>query len=123
MPWRPRSPCSVPTCPHLSNGSGRCETHDAERIRARHAASDASRPSATQRGYGAEWQALRRRFLIAHPACSACGQRATDVHHVHALTRGGSNDWANLTALCHGCHSRVTNAQDGGGWRRRGQTG
>jgi 5-methylcytosine-specific restriction protein A len=108
MPWKPRSPCSVTGCPHLSNGSGRCETHDAERIRARRAAYDANRPSAAKRGYDAEWQALRQRFLRAHPACSSCGQRATDVHHVHALARGGSNEWANLQALCHSCHSRIT---------------
>lgn len=46
-----------------------------------------------------------------------CGERATDVDHVLARARGGTNDWVNLEALCHGCHSRKTNRVDGGGWR------
>lgn len=36
---------------------------------------------------------------------------ATDVDHVTPLRRGGTNDPANLQALCHPCHSRKTCAE------------
>ena len=39
--------------------------------------------------------------------CEMCGQRAVDIHHIHARGMGGSDtkDYIeNLMALCRACH-------------------
>ena len=75
----------------------------------------AARPTATQRGYGTDWQALR----AAHPhtACTGCARPWRKGFHLdHKLARnaGGTDDASNLHWLCHPCHSRKTVNQDGG---------
>lgn len=104
MPTRPMPPCSVPGCGARSLGHGRCAAHEAERRRQY----DATRGSAAERGYGADWRAKRAAFLRAHPACELCGAIATEAHHRVARRDGGSDDWVNLAALCQSCHSQVT---------------
>ena len=81
---------------------------------------DESRPSASKRGYDANWQRVRRMFLREHPLCEdPFGYHgdtvtiATEVHHKVALrslpgNAGGTNHPENLQALCKGCHSRIT---------------
>jgi len=71
------------------------------------------RGSSSQRGYGAAWRKLRHKFLKAHPLCH-CGQLATDVDHILAKAKGGKDEWSNLRALCHRCHSAKTASEDGG---------
>lgn len=43
--------------------------------------------------------------LLGDP-CSYCGGKAEAVDHIVALSRGGDNDWTNLTAACRSCNSR-----------------
>ena len=76
--------------------------------------------SPAQRGYDAQWRALRRRVLRERPLCQRCLERgllvpSQEVDHVQALRRGGTRlDRANLRALCKPCHSRKTVKEDGG---------
>lgn len=111
MPTRPPRPCATPNCPATVQG-GRCATHE----RARHRALDATRGTATQRGYGVAWRATREAVLRDEPLCRACAMQgivepATDVDHVIPRRRGGTDDLANLEPLCHPCHSRKTAAE------------
>ena len=46
--------------------------------------------------------------LREEPMCRACGGAASQVDHIMPLSRGGTNDRANLQPLCHSCHSRKT---------------
>jgi 5-methylcytosine-specific restriction endonuclease McrA len=66
-----------------------------------------------------DWRIVRDEFLAYHPKCQArdeaalrdharFGDVATDVDHVKARRAGGTDDWGNLQALCHRCHSRKT---------------
>lgn len=86
---------------------------------------DSLRPSAARRGYDSVWRRIRLEFLRRHPLCAECGRAgrtvpATDVDHRVPLRRGGTNDPANLQALCHEHHSRKTAREDGRfGARRR----
>ena len=108
------APCASPGCPALTR-EGRCAVHQpAQRDRS----SEGPRPSASQRGYDATWRKRRLMHLRAHPLCAECGRVATDVDHIVPLARGGTGADDNLQSLCHGCHSRKTNREDGGGWRR-----
>lgn len=50
-----------------------------------------------------EWQARRRMFLAAHPACADCGVTATQVHH-RSYERVGDERDDDLEGLCGGCH-------------------
>ncbi len=57
--------------------------------------------------------------LADEPLCRECGKigrvtAATDVDHVIARAKGGTDDRANLRALCHRCHTRKTIKHDGG---------
>jgi 5-methylcytosine-specific restriction protein A len=46
--------------------------------------------------------------LREEPMCRSCGGAASQVDHIIPLSRGGTNDRANLQPLCHSCHSRKT---------------
>ena len=75
----------------------------------------AQRPTASQRGYGTDWQALRA--AQAHTPCTACARPYRPGFHLdHMVARkaGGTDDPSNLHWLCHSCHSRKTVKQDGG---------
>ena len=37
--------------------------------------------------------------------CEICGLRATDIHHVKYKSRGGTDEYNNLVALCRICHN------------------
>jgi 5-methylcytosine-specific restriction protein A len=98
-------PCSHPGCPNLVRGSGRfCPEHQAEEYRRQ----DARRGSSTERGYDAEWRAIRDRYLADHPICERCGRRrATVVHHIVRKRDGGGDDPINLLAVCELCHAQI----------------
>jgi 5-methylcytosine-specific restriction protein A len=63
----------------------------------------------------ARWQKLRTLVLTANPLCQSqgCRRPATDVDHVVALAKGGTDDLDNLRAYCTSCHSKKTAAHDG----------
>jgi 5-methylcytosine-specific restriction protein A len=70
--------------------------------------------------YGRAWKRIRDRYIAAHPLCAECNKRgqltaAAEVHHITPLSKGGTNDTANLMSLCRRCHSSIT-ARDGGRW-------
>lgn len=109
MPRRPFKACTIPGCPNRVP-RGTCPEHR----------TPDRRPSARQRGYDAEWEAIAAAYLAAHPWCETptCPEAATDVDHIDGSGPRGNNDWSNLQALCHPCHSRKTALHDGGFGRR-----
>lgn len=50
-----------------------------------------------------------------------CSQLATDVDHIIARRKGGTDDLQNLQSLCHACHSRKTAREDVPAAHRRGR--
>ena len=73
------------------------------------------RPSASQRGYGAQWRRVRAEHLEMEPDCRSCGAPAREVDHIVTRRSGGSDDHDNLRSLCKPCHSRRT-AIEQSGW-------
>lgn len=114
MPRPPRA-CAEPGCGQPAwHPHNRCEPH---RL-AQRKANDQHRPNARARGYDARWQRTRAAYLAAHPLCAHCGKPGQHVDHIDGggpLAPNG-HDPTNLQTLCAPCHSRKTNAHDGGGW-------
>ena len=112
--------CSVDGCPELTR-ERYCERHQAEADRA----SDARRPSARERGYDAQHERERRRYLAAHPTCEhpGCTDPSEVLDHIDGLGPNGprGHDPANWQALCGPHHRAKTNLEDGGGWPGPGE--
>ena len=78
-----------------------------------------------ERGYGSAWTKLRLTILARDSyLCQACltlgrPTPATDVDHVRAKAKGGTDERDNLQSLCAPCHAAKT-AEDN---RRGGATG
>lgn len=88
-----------------------CECRKASE-RKRKAAHDATRPKSGERGYDADWRAVRRQYLAAHPACQheGCTAAAVEVHHVKSVAERPDLrlSWSNLSGLCRHHHSQIT---------------
>lgn len=88
-----------------------------ERCRRCVASYDRKRGSASARGYGTDWRALRASVPHAPCAGAGCGAPWAPSHHLdHVKPRrqGGTDDPSNLQWLCRRCHASKTARQDGG---------
>ncbi|WP_416046688.1 HNH endonuclease [Cupriavidus basilensis] len=113
MPARPSSICRQAGCGITIARPGYCVAH------ARPAGgwgADAERGTRQQRGYGAEWEQLRKRILRrARGLCECAECRALDrvrvakeVDHIVPKAQGGTDDDDNLQAINIDCHKAKT---------------
>ena len=66
-----------------------------------------------------EWRALRLAVLTRDRfLCTGCGGRANIADHIVSRRNGGSDDMANLRAMCVACDNAVKERSDGS---RRGR--
>ncbi|RWR44981.1 HNH endonuclease [Sinirhodobacter ferrireducens] len=103
MPSRAPHICG---CGHVVPSGVKCPCQikrDAERK----ARFDKDRPSASERGLGADWRKLRARHIRKHPFCVICGAPATDVDHIipRRVAPERRLDPTNLQSLCKKHHS------------------
>jgi 5-methylcytosine-specific restriction protein A len=94
-----------PQCGRLVDKGTFCPCRLAQRKKA-----DAERGTSAERGYDADWRALRKLFIAANPMCVLCGAPAKHVDHVLTIKQRPDLrlDPKNLRSLCHPCHSRHT---------------
>jgi len=69
------------------------------------------RPTAAQRGYGADWRRISARITANAVACHWCGLEFTEddpatADHLIPKARGGTNDESNLVPAHRSCNSR-----------------
>ena len=119
MPLAPLHPCAAPGCGvRLPRGTARCPTHTQQQERQRRM------DTPGRLVYGAHgtlidyyqspaWKALRAEVLREEPLCVACLAAhhytpSTHVDHRIPRTAGGSDERANLQALCAQHHSEKT---------------
>ena len=119
MPRKPKKPCAYPGCPNLTEGRY-CEKH--EKLTNKQY-NKYQRPYDPSQRYGASWRKVRNLYISTHPLCEECYKQgraipAQEVHHIVPLSKGGTNDFDNLMALCKPCHSRIT-AESGDRWHNR----
>lgn len=72
--------------------------------------SECARPSARERGYTREWDAISRQVVAAAGACARCGHTGDRANplttdHVVSKSDGGSDDLGNLRCLCRRCNA------------------
>ena len=108
MPYKAVKPCAYHGCSQLVS-SRYCPEH--AKVAAKQY-NRFSRDRERDKFYGGSWKQVRAAFIAAHPLCELCQSEgrltpAVLVHHKMKLTGGGTNDWANLQALCSECHSRL----------------
>lgn len=100
----------------VRDGSGYCEQHKTDKNVGKFA--DERRGSRQSRGYGAEWDRLRKVILRRDKGlCQEClrGKRyrpARIVDHIKPKFEGGTDDEANLQSLCQACSDAKT-AEEG----------
>ena len=72
-----------------------------------------STQSRHERGYGTEWDRLRKlamrrdHGMCQCPKCKGLGRVATDVHHIKPKAKGGTDDVSNLICLNGDCHDAL----------------
>lgn len=95
-------------CRRVIPAGQRCQCGEAKRK----AELDKRRPSSGQRGYTADWKAVRRQYLAAHPDCShdGCTAAATEVDHIKSVAERPDLrlHWSNLRGFCKRHHSQRT---------------
>jgi 5-methylcytosine-specific restriction protein A len=101
-----------------STGTLRCPACQAQ-ARKRKNTDPPGRPSAAQRGYGADWRRISAKVTANATACHWCGGPFTKdnpatADHIIPKARGGSDDESNLVPSCRRC-----NARRGGQMRKR----
>ncbi|MGN0623609.1 MAG: HNH endonuclease [Oscillospiraceae bacterium] len=121
MPRKPKHPCHYRGCPELTE-SRFCEKHtklsnkNYEKY---------ERPYNVSERYGKNWRRTRNTYIRLHPLCEDCLElgltpvnKSEEVHHILPKSKGGSDDFSNLRALCKSCHSRHT-AEEGDRWHNK----
>src|SRR5665647_1396411 len=74
------------------------------------------------RGYGKDWEKLRKLILMRDHSLCQCNQckggelrltMATEVDHIIPKAKGGTDDPSNLQAINHECHKNKTTLETG----------
>lgn len=94
--------CNNPTCSKThTNNHGYCDDHARQRDK---------RQNSSKRGYGSNWQKVRRLHLLENPFCVECEKvnrecsttHRLEVHHIDENPE--NNESENLKTLCRGHH-------------------
>ncbi len=94
-----------------ANSNGYCDSHQQDAVGWRKTQQGRT---TTQRGYGWKWAKIRRRILDRDEyLCVPCRARgiympAVAVDHIVNKAVGGTDDDANLQAICKPCHQLKT---------------
>ena len=108
--------CGHPGCGVLTD-KAKCIKH----TQAHKWADDKERGNRHQRGYGVQWERIRKQVLMRDGyLCQVCKRAgkpraANEVDHITPKAKGGTDDLNNLQAICGPCHKRKTAQEKGRG--------
>lgn len=81
-----------------------------------------------ERGYGADWQRIRKSVIARDCAlCQPCMRQGRvtpfeEVDHIIPISQGGENSVENAECICRACHNRKT-AREAAAGRRASRPG
>lgn len=114
MPSRIARPCRKARCPGTTTDrQGYCSEHQESNWNGW----QERKGSASQRGYGGQWQKLRKVILERdNYLCQACLDNGTlregsHVDHMKPKAQGGTDAPDNLQTLCVECHRHKTSTE------------
>lgn len=101
-----RAPRICGSCRKVVASGARCAC-EVKRDAERKARFDATRPTASARGYDSKWREARTGYLAKHPTCVRCNAPATVVDHVTPHKGDMKLFWdrKNWQSLCTPCHN------------------
>lgn len=121
MAARPKTICRKVACGKLIDAPGYCERH--AKLNAGWMRSHGDK-SSSERGYGWDWQKLRKRILsrdggLCQIRGAACTYVAREVDHIVSKVKAGRLGWteaqmdeeSNLQSACVACHKVKTQAE------------
>jgi 5-methylcytosine-specific restriction protein A len=103
MPFRPKSPCSMPWCPKLD-----CTEHRVQRDRQRYRNYDQTQrdPASTVFYHSDLWRRLSAHVKREEPVCRVCKVNPTYLaDHIIPRETGGRDERTNLQGICKPCHA------------------
>lgn len=103
---------------HSENHRRWYEANRAERLEANYEwrmnnpekARDLARRQNTRKRLGRNADSVAWAHVVLADPCAYCGEPSKHVDHIEAKSRGGSNEWMNLTGACAECNIRKANA-------------
>lgn len=117
MPKMPPKACSKPGCLAYAVRNGRCISH---RLLYKPWASNQGK-SRHERGYDSRWYRIRKMIMVRDGyLCKPCQRegmltKADEVDHIVPKSQGGTDDVANLEAICKCCHKVKTQSESKNG--------
>jgi len=124
MPQKALTPCNYPGCPELTKDRY-CPPHQ-KHVNKQY---EATRETATARGYDSRWRKARLMYLRRHPLCVECKNEdrlspGTTVDHIvpHKGNQTLFWDENNWQSLCATHHNVKTAKEDGGFGKVNGRT-
>lgn len=109
MPSAAPKPCTQPGCRRLIPYGEQCPDHPRGWAR-----NEQKRGNRHERGYGNEWERIRKQALLRDKGlcvpCTAAGRitPASEVDHIVPKTQGGTDAPGNLQSICSYCHKTKT---------------
>ena len=112
MPRKPKSPCSYPGCPKLTDDRY-CEKH--KRLTNKNYNKYQRDPKSNKR-YGRAWKRIRDRYVKEYPLCEECKKHGSlllkGMHHI--VPCQGGNEFQSYV-LCKSCPPSQLKVVSGGG--------
>jgi 5-methylcytosine-specific restriction endonuclease McrA len=90
---------------YVANREERIEANRRWRDENPEKAYELGRVAGLRRHYGLTDEAIEYADVLRFDPCSYCGAAVEHIDHIEPVSKGGCNDWENLTGACQSCNT------------------